>query len=210
MEDVTETIIEFKKSNIKENWDLIILKFSFLSSITIFFTKFTQILKYNFNSDPVAIGCTTAYMNALVFACPYLVDSMREKFETSKFSMLEYSLSALFVSLLSACYAPSFLFYLGICFPLILSRCYLNNIWGALFAFRQNESLNEVNKSIGLVVGLIIPIFFGIVCNQIEHHAVVLFSVTPGMLSLLIYYIFTVHNVRVMNGKAEGSKNKDE
>lgn len=185
------------------------LKFLFTTSISIFFSKFTQILKYNFDADAIAIGSTTSYMNGLVFACPLLVDNMMEKYELNKFSLMQKSLCTLLLSSILACYAPIFPFYLLMCIPLILSRCYLNVIWGELFTTRKNEALNKVNELTSLVAGLIIPIIFGIICNQIGHHAVVLFSVVPILLSFFVFFKRTIWSIAT-DDSTNDLKNKDE
>lgn len=204
--NVAQVVNNFKDSNLEENWDIISLKFFFTSSISIFFSKFTQILKYNFDSDAVAIGSTTSYMNGLAFAGSYLISDFIAKSESSKLSLMPHSLSLLLISLLSACYAPTFPLYLIICVPMIFSRCYLNSTWAILFTSRKNEALKNVNESVGIIAGLIVPIFFGITCDQIGHHAVVLFSVVPILLSLFVF------NQRLISSghSQESLKSKDE
>lgn len=210
MENVAEILRDFKDSNVDKNWDLITLKFLFTSSISIFFSKFTQILNYNFAADAIAIGCATSYMNGLGFVCPFLTENIKEKYELTKFSLIQKAFITLLLSLLFACYAPTFSLYLFFCIPLILSRCYLGNIWVALFATRKNPTLNRINESIGIMAGLTIPILFGIVCNQIGHHAVVLFSVAPVVFSLFVLYKRTIWDIVSNDESGENPKNKDD
>lgn len=183
----------FGESNLQENWDLVILKFLFTSSISIFFSKFTQILQHNFSADAITIGITSSYMNGLIFAGPYLIDNVIDKGGLSKkLDLTQYSLCVLVMSVLLACYAPFYSFYLLMCIPLTLARCYLNTIWVKLFGSRKNEALERINASLGIISGLIIPVLFGITCDQIGHHAVILYSVIPLVFSLLVYYKRTV------------------
>lgn len=192
------------------NWDLIALKFLFTTSVTIFFSKFTQILKYNYDFDAVAIGTTSSYQNGLAFACPFAVDFIKDKYETEKFSLLSPALLTLLASLLCACYAPITCIYLLFCIPMIVARCYLSYVWPHLFATRKNNALNKLNGPIGVCTGLTIPILFGIVCNHIEHHAVILFSVVPVMLSLLILFKSPTWMYNALNEENDDGKNKDE
>lgn len=209
-EELQEVFENFKSSNLKDNWDVISLKFLFTSSSSIFFSKFTQILQNNFHAKAADIGITAAYMNALFFACPYVVDNIREKVELKEFSLINHSLCTLLISLILACYAPAYSFYLFICIPLILSRCYLNKIWSSLFASRKNQALNRINNAVGIAPSFVVPVLFGVICDQIGVHAVVLFSVVPIIFSLFIFYKRTFPEILAYHDNENGVKNKDE
>lgn len=186
------------------------LKFLFTSSISIFFSKFTQILQHNFSADAVIIGITSSYMNGLVFAGPYLLEKIIDKISNPKMDLVHYSLCALLISILLACYSPFYSFYLLICIPLIFARCYLNTIWAKLFSSRKNEPLERINTSLGIISGIIIPVLFGITCDQIGHHAVIFYSAMPLVFSLLIYYKRTIMFSADNERRETNSKNKNE
>lgn len=205
---VADVVKNFQESDFIQNWDLITLKFLFASSVLVFFSKFTFLMKYNYNADALVIGTTGAYMNALVFACTYILDNFRED---AKFSHMQNALITLLMSLTFACYAPFFVSYLLICIPLILCRCYLNSNWVTLFALRKNQALSNVNESIGIIAGLTTPIAFGIVCDLIEHHAVVWFTVFPIFFSLFIFSQHTKWRIsEQVDNTQENVKDKDE
>lgn len=208
-EEIAQVIKNFHDSNFQENWDVISLKFLFVSSISIFFSKFTQILQKNFNSNAIILGVTGSYMTGLIFAGPYAVNNIKEMSAMKEYLLTIYSFFILLVSLIFACYAPFFPFYLLMCILIALSRCYLNSIWGSLFASRKNEALAKSNEYVGIVSGCTIPIVFGVICDLIGHHAVILFSVLPIIFSLLIFYK-GINWGNGLNDEKEDLKDKDE
>lgn len=208
-EEIAEVVKNFHDSDLQENWDVITLKFLFVSSISIFFTKFTQIMQNNFKSDAVVIGYTSSYMNGLLFTSPYLVKNIREATQVKEYLFTSYAFCTLLFSLICICYAPVFPLYLLLCIPLIFSRCYLNTFWRSLFASRKNEALFKTNEYIGIIAGCTIPIVFGIICDLIGYHAVILFSVLPIMFSILIFHKCTKWEIIITDEK-ENLQKKDE
>jgi len=78
---VVDNVKYLKKSNPEKHWDILLLKYLFASSVMIFFSKFTQILKYNYNGDSIMMGYTASYINTLVFAATYYVALIKPKTE---------------------------------------------------------------------------------------------------------------------------------
>lgn len=178
---------DIQHSQFEINWDLLALKYLFSASVNIFFTKFTQILKYNFDSSSIIIGYTTAYMNALTFAATYCLQMCKVKHPADTLMFIKISFITFLLSLLIACFSPTYYIYSAICIPMIFSRNYINVIWSDLFHARKNSALDRLNGNTGIAAGLTIPILFGVTCNHIGHYAVILFSVLPIIASIYIY-----------------------
>lgn len=204
-EKVQKAFEDFRRSDYPRNWDLIALKYLFTTSISVFFSKFTQILKYNLNSDDVVIGYTTSYMNGLAFAATYIVALIRDKFPKEKVLLTQISLLTLLISLIIACFAPIYCFYALACIPMIISRSYLNMVWKELYALRKNMALSEINEAVSIAAGLTIPLIFGVTCNEIGHYAVIFYSLVPIGSSLFIFNKYTSCYEQVEDGK---DKNK--
>ncbi|KAG5877557.1 hypothetical protein JTB14_023330 [Gonioctena quinquepunctata] len=207
VKQVSKTVTLFKKSDYEKNWDLIALKFMYISSVTIFFTKFPQILKYNFNSDAAVIGYTTSFFNTVVFIADHFKVTLKDKYEhIPTIYLIHQALLISFFSFLVACYIPYYTIFAIACIPVIVAKSFINTTWNELYSGRRNDSLNGLNDHVGIAVGLTVPILFGITCNSIHHHAVISFSLVPMLLSLYILNtytcIFTVAEVR--------DKSKDE
>ncbi|CAG9823181.1 unnamed protein product [Phaedon cochleariae] len=181
-----------KKSDYKQNWDILALKFLYTASFAIFFTKFPMILKTNYQSDSVTIGCTTAYINIAMFIATYVTKNMQEKLSSIPAIILcQQALVVLFFSMLIACYSPMYpLFALSV-IPITFGRSYITTSWRKVYSERNNEFLDHVNDYVGILVGLTIPILFGIVCDMIKFNAVVLFSILPVLLALYILNKYT-------------------
>lgn len=196
-------------SNYKKNWDLFALKYLFSVSVNIFFTKFTQILKHNFDSSSMVIGYTTSYMNGLTFAATFFLQSFRIKRTSDILLFIKVSLITLLLSFGIACYSPSYYIYSLVCIPMTFSRNFINLRWGDLFEARKNPALSRLNENIGIAAGLTIPILFGIICNYIGHYAVILFSLLPLVASIYIYEKYTIPFDKPTE-EEETIKNKDD
>ncbi|XP_023026479.2 major facilitator superfamily domain-containing protein 9 isoform X1 [Leptinotarsa decemlineata] len=208
VEQVSKTMVLFRKSNYKKNWDLLALKYLYISSVTIFFAKFPQILIYNFNADASVVGYTTSYMNAVTYIATYLAVTLKNKYEHVPMSILIYQgLLITFCSLLAACYAPVYTVFALACIPIIFARNYINTVWEKLYSNRKNNSLNALNDCVGLAAGLSMPLLFGVVCNIIRHNAVIIFSVIPIMISL---YIFNTYTCKIKSLEEDADKTKNE
>lgn len=180
IQKVSENIEDFKKSSPEKHWDILLLKYLFASSLMIFFSKFTLILKHNYNASSVTMGYTGSYINALVFATTYYV--FITKNITDRYPIIflsEMSFFLLSVLMLLACYAPYYELYMLLLIPVTLVRTYILTLWRELFYERKNDNLMKLNNSSSVVAGLSTPLIFGVVCDKIAHHAVILFSCVP-------------------------------
>ncbi|XP_066248795.1 major facilitator superfamily domain-containing protein 9-like [Euwallacea similis] len=190
-EKMMKNVQEFKKCKPEIHWDLLVVKYLFAGSVIIFFAKFTQILKHNFHSSNIVIGYTTAYINALIFAITYYADTFKiqEKFSVQFIS--ETSFLLLSILMLLACYAPYYEVYMVLLALVIVLRTLVFSLWKDLFFERKNASLSKLNSAASVAAGLSIPLFFGIVCNQIAHNAVILFSWVPMFICWLIFKFYS-------------------
>lgn len=204
-EKIEKALGDFGQCDYERHWDLIALKFLFTTSVSVFFTKFTQILKYNLDSDSIDIGYITSYMNGLAFAAVFIVKIIRQKFHIERILMIKIALLNLLISVIIACYAPCYTLYNLACIPMVISRSYLNTIWKELYATRKNDALNEINEATGVTAGLTVPLLFGITCNNIGHYAVILYSTIPIGASL---YIINKHTSQYEEIEDDSNKNK--
>lgn len=196
VQHVKDAAEHFNNSDYKTNWDLISMKYMFTASTTIFFSKFPQILKHNYNADSVAIGYTTSYMNALMFIGIYLCNKFKSKMsELPLVLIINCGFVVVMICSLLACYSPVYSIYAALCIPIVLTRTLILDFWEDLVADRKNHDLKILGNSISIGAGLTVPIAFGILCNQIGHHAVIIFSVLPlvGSLIVLNRYMAPTH-----------------
>ncbi|XP_057669402.1 uncharacterized protein LOC130901812 [Diorhabda carinulata] len=192
---IKDAVQHFNNSDYKTNWDLISMKYMFTASTTIFFSKFTQILKYNFQADSVAIGYTTSYMNALMFIGIYLCNKFKSKMsQVPIILIINGGFIVLLVCTFLACYSPVYSIYAALCIPIVLARTLILDYWEDLVNDRKNTDLKVLGNSISIGAGLTVPIAFGILCNQIGHHAVIIFSVLPLVGSLIILNRYMASN----------------
>lgn len=170
------------------------IKFLFVSSIMIFYGKFSQILNNNFSSSSLAVGCTYAYMNGLTFAGSYFTIIVKARYAPfSPVLLIDSCFKLLWVCLLIACYSPIYLLYIIVCAPIVFLTTFIDSIWKELFGMRNNDSLDRLNEPLKIVAGVITPIVFGILCNKTGHHAVIIFSAIPILASVYIINKYTKH-----------------
>lgn len=177
---VVESVQYFQKCQPKKHWDILLLRYLFAGSVIIFFSKFTQILKYNYHASSITMGYTGAYINAAVFVATYYIAIAKST--TQKYPMAivtEISFLSIGILMLLACYAPYYELYMLLLLPVIVLRSFIITLWKDLFSERKDEFLVKLNSSVGILAGLTIPLLFGTLCNQIAHNAVILFSCAP-------------------------------
>ncbi|XP_019770157.2 major facilitator superfamily domain-containing protein 9 [Dendroctonus ponderosae] len=189
---VTDSLQNLKTCTLSKNWDLLLLKYLFASSIITFLSKFTQILKHNFNSSNVTIGYTLAYINIMVFSATYLVPvAIKNINKFSLVSINELSFISIGFLIVAACYAPYYKLFMFLLIPIIILRTLLLNIFKELFSQRKNQSLAKLNNAASGLAGLTAPLFFGIICNHAEHNTVILFSCIPMFMCFAILRYYT-------------------
>ncbi|XP_018565106.1 uncharacterized protein LOC108906358 [Anoplophora glabripennis] len=190
--NVNSIVSDCRNCQYKKNWDMMAIKFLHVSCIMIFYGKFSQILKHNYQSSPVIVGNTYAYMNSLTFLGTYFAVIAKDWYASfSPVTLAENSFRYLGLCLLVACYSPIYLMYMKMCIPIVLLSTFIDSIWRDLFATRKEESLARLDNPLKTAAGLITPVAFGVLCNTIGHHAVIIFSVIPAIASMYIITLYT-------------------
>lgn len=185
--NVSERLQDLQKSNYNKHWDMLFMKYLFSSSVMIFFSKFSQILKHNYAASSMRIGYTASYINILVFSATYLTTVIKSK--TQEYPEVFLSEIAFFfetIFLLFACYAPYYEMFVILLIPIIVIRSFLTDLWKELFSERKDNNLIKLNQSASIVAGLTTPVLFGFTCNVFAKEAVVLFSCVPILLCWII------------------------
>lgn len=157
------------------------MKFLFYTSMSVFFTRYSHILGNNFSSDTTTAGIIIAYTNALLFASTYMATQSKPSTYFAEPVFLILILSVIFV-----CFSSSYLLYLIGCIPLVFCRCYINLIWKDLLSERKNDTLVELNNTVGILSDLTVPLLFGIMCDFIGFGAILLFTNVPLLMSYVI------------------------
>lgn len=191
---IIDVLDDCQKCHYERNWDVMAIKFLYVSSVMIFYGKFSQILKNNFNSSPFAVGCTYAYMNSLTFTSSYFATVVKDRYTPfSPIILAERSFKLLGACLLVTCYSPTYILYMIMCAPVVFLNTFIDCIWEELLTTRNEDSLSKLNQNIKIAAGLTTPIIFGVFCNMIGHHAVIIFSVIPVIMSIYIINKYTKH-----------------
>ncbi|KRT83929.1 membrane transporter [Oryctes borbonicus] len=172
-------------------WNIILMKIYVTISVTVFFMKFSLLLKFLYNKGNIAIGYTYAYQSLLLFLTTLLVPLSEKVYEGQNIKRLSHSLSLLTISIANICYAPTYPMYL-ICFiPLSLAKSIFDSTFQNI---TNNNSFNDLSKGLDTITTLTsigIPLVFGYFCDFYMHNAVKVFSIIPLVVVMLLMHFFT-------------------
>ncbi|KAL1491566.1 hypothetical protein ABEB36_012143 [Hypothenemus hampei] len=205
--NVSQKYSDFTKCSPEKNWDLLLLKYLFASSVMIFFTKFAPILKHNYDASSVTIGYTGSYINAIAFLVAYYISTNSSKLRSYSLAILtETSFFFLTIFMFLTCYAPSYQYYLMFLTSVVFFKSLIISIWQDLFSTRNNAYLSGLNYTASTVAGLTTPLVFGFVCDRIAHQAVILFSCMPlafGWIILKCYSNYVINETKNVSEKKD-------
>ncbi|XP_066139122.1 uncharacterized protein [Euwallacea fornicatus] len=185
---VPEIFQQLQDSDLKLNWDLLLLKFLFVASITEFFVQFKHILTRNYELlSIIAKDCTVAYMNSIVFISSWYLDILKIR---SKYS-IEWTFCLIALLSLLLCYAPSYKFFMLLLIPFVLLKTLNMNLLKDLISQRKNEALEQIQPLAAIAANLTTPILFGVVCNSVGTVAVIPFTCVPLVVCWLVTRLYT-------------------
>lgn len=184
LENYKYSVESLKKVNYFKDWDVLALKYFYNVSVSVFFIKFSLLLKVHYRACPTKIGYTYAYQSILTFLSHLFVSSVKNKFNPN----LVTSLFAVATGLMGLCFAPSYDIYLVSYFLMILAHSFINSNWKELFKLRSEEKYNIENAedAIGKISSIMTPIIFGVFCDLYGHYALKTFVILPLILNISI------------------------
>lgn len=192
---VERSVVELLHPHSIINWDVLVLQYLFSASVIIFSTKYSPVLKHNYNTNHTEIGLVTAYMNIVIFAGIEACHDLMERAKASRYSptlIINAMCSILFTSSILALYSPVLGLFCLMCIPVTFSRIMVVDTWNAFITERGNPNLTKASESANILAGLTVPLIFGVVANRIGHRAVIIFSIFPVLLMLMIVNMITV------------------
>lgn len=202
------TQLEFSKY-----WDYFLIRTAFISSITVFSTKFALLLKYSYNSGAVVIGYTVAYQNMLIFATTCILPMLKEEFgfSCSKKRLLEHCLLICGVCLIGIYYAPSHECYLAIFIPMIITRTLVIDLWDEAMGLSLNKTLKDASDVFTKMLTVFVSILFGYLAEYCGVYAFKLFCILPPAACLyIINQRFISSKYVVLNGVTDENTEVNE
>lgn len=186
--DLQKKFSKIAKLKFKEDWHIIALKFLHSVTATVFFMKFSMLLKVHYKLPSAIIGCTYSYQGSLTFLAPFIIPFINISKSNSATIMSLFIVTAGFMGL---CFAKTYDWYLISFIPMILAHTLLNAIWKKVFAERSTKDyeIEGVQDGIGDIASIITPFIFGIFCDLYGVHALQSFTIIPMLLSILIAVI---------------------
>lgn len=190
-EDLRYSINNLRSISFPEQWDVIFLKYFYHTSITVFFIKFSLLLRFHYNSSSTIIGYTYAYQSILTFLSHFVITLLKQKFAKDKTNLVS-SLFIAAIGFLGLCYAPTYDIYLVSFIPMILAHTLLSSDLKELFKLRSTKEHNieGAEETLAKFTSVITPVIFGIFCDLYGHNALKTFVIVPLIVDLAIAIAF--------------------
>lgn len=190
-----------------QQWDVIILRSLHHVSTTVFFIKFSMLLKLHYSASATNVGYTYGYQSILTFLSHFAVAFIKLKFST------DFFISSLFivtVGFFGLCYAPTYDNYLIIFVPTVITHTLINGSWKQLFKLRSSKEHNieTAEETVVKLVGIVTPIIFGIFCDLYGHYALKAFVILPLIFNIFITLVFNSNIARTVT--EEKTEKKDD
>lgn len=186
--DMQKKFGKIGKLKFKEDFHIIVLKFLHSVSATVYFMKFSMLLKVRYNLSSAIIGCTYSYQGSLTFLAPFIIPFVNISKSNSATIMSMFIATA---SLMGLCFAKTYDWYLISFIPMILAHTVLNAIWKKAFAERSSKDyeIEGVQDGIADIASILTPFIFGVFCDLYGVYALQSFTIIPMLLSILIAVI---------------------
>lgn len=173
------------------NWNIVLIKIFATISPTVFFMKFSLLLKVLHGKSSVTVGYTVAYQSTMIFLASFLVPISNKLYSGQKVTKLSHCLSLLTISIANVCYAPTYMVYL-ICFiPLTVAKCIFDSTFREITASQTLGDLSIGLDTITTMTSILTPSVFGYFCDLYTHNAVKGFSIIPLAVAMLIMHFST-------------------
>ncbi|KAK4884143.1 hypothetical protein RN001_000414 [Aquatica leii] len=194
LEDLKRKFGKILVLNLGNDWDIVVQKFLHSASATVFFMKFSMMLKIHFQLSAAIIGCMYAYQGSLTFLATFIV-AFLNNMENKDTRVI--SLFALAISLMGLCFGATLESYLIWYIPMIIVHTFLNSIWKKIFKQTSNENYNieGAEDGVGEVASIITPVIFGVFCDLYGLYALKAFVIIPILLSIFITIISSSRKV---------------
>ncbi|CAH0559620.1 unnamed protein product [Brassicogethes aeneus] len=195
---IDKNIEDVKNSNWKVTWPFLAVQILVTCGWTMFFSKFTQVMHSNFNSGSSTFGNAASYKNLLLFGSVTLSTDLKSKYlnDVPLVSTLDCSLIINFCAICGMCYSQSFLAYWVLCIPLVFTKSLINSYWPDMHSQSENSALVNLIPAINIASGIIMPIFFGIVCTHLCPNLVKFVSVSLVLAAFLIFTFIVKPNLK--------------
>lgn len=187
-ENLGNSLQYLQNLQIRNNWHIILIKIYTTVSLTVFFMKFSLLLKMLHGQNSVGIGYTVAYQSVLIFLSSLLIPIIDRMYNGQHIKKLSHSLGLLVITMANICYAPSYTMYL-ICFiPLAMAKCVFDAAFRDITNSKSMSHLSGGLDTITTLFSIATPPIFGYFCDFYTHNAVKGFSIIP-----LIFTMFLLH-----------------
>ena len=189
MGDLDKKFGKLQRLKILNDWHILSLKFLHSITSTVFFMKFSMLLKVHYQLPSALIGCTYAYQGSLTFLAPFCTAFIEvPKFNSSK------TIGTLFITTLGfmgLCFAKTYDTYLISYTFMILGHTLLNAVWKKAFTDRSSKDyeIQGVQDGIGDIASIAVPIIFGIFCDLYGVQALQSYVMIPMLVNILIAII---------------------
>ncbi|KAF2882246.1 hypothetical protein ILUMI_23914 [Ignelater luminosus] len=208
-EDIEYSLSNLQSINMHQQWDVIMLRSLYHISITVFFIKFSMLLKLHYSASATIVGYTYGYQSILTFLSLFVVAFIKQKSSTDFFIS---SLFAVTLGFFGLCYASTYDNYLIIFIPTVITHTLINGNWKQLFKLRSTKEHNieAAEETVAKIVGIITPIIFGIFCDLYGHYALKAFVILPLIFDIFVTLVFNSNVAKMVIEKEKVTEKKED
>ncbi|RZC31960.1 MFS 1 domain containing protein [Asbolus verrucosus] len=167
--------------NYKDNWDIFLLKAAYVSSFAVYFTKYSLLIRYNYDVGTIVVGYTVAYQNMLIFASNCLAPCLKRcLWRFPQREVFEHCLLLCAVTLVGLYYAPTYDCYLIVFIPMIftytLVNCFLED---DVLDLKSKQDIHQGINTLANIIVICVPFMFGAVYHVFGARAFKIMSLLP-------------------------------
>ncbi|XP_063912722.1 uncharacterized protein LOC135129493 isoform X2 [Zophobas morio] len=176
-----------QKAKYKQNWDKIVVIVVYTFSFNIYFSRFIFLLVSKFKAGTATIGQVLAYFHLLQFLCNFFAPVIKSQVKNKK-ALFEYSLAVCAFSLYGVLYAPTVDAVCVICLPMMVTYTLVNSLLKDDVMKLRPENLADIVGTIKILVNIVGPVCFGILCHFFGRRAFYVIVVFPCVVCLYLLY----------------------
>lgn len=181
-EDFQQITSSLQKIHWPSHWQLILIKILCTCSTSVYFMKFSMLVRGNYSLPQKFVGYTFAYQSILTFVSIFLTTYLTSGRQNDPINLTGI-LMGFVVGMMGLCYAPKFDFFLASFLPMILLRSLFSYNIKTVFS---KVEIKESEIALDKVASIVVPFVFGIFCDLYGIKAIEMFTIVPLLIAVLL------------------------
>ncbi|XP_063912723.1 uncharacterized protein LOC135129494 [Zophobas morio] len=177
-----------RDAELAAEWPMVLFLVVHTFVFTVYFSKHVYILKASYNPSLIIISYHVAYHFMLKFLCDVFVPFIQSRFRRRK-SLFNLSVAICAISISALGPAPTLEVYWMFFVPMLASYTVINSLLEEdYFELRWDTSFREAVNTLQIIVNVVGPVVFGILCETFGASALYLLHIFP--ITVVIYLVW--------------------